>query len=136
MIEIPSKIEGVQYHLYKLEQQLKPIGYTIGGNWDYDSGYFDYKIADDGDGYQYLRVPFRAIEGQLDGTDCIVELNRPFLLAHTFQPGLDDHAHIGNFSASFNQFQEPADKDDQVKSKYIDIGQSLVSELEMIILGD
>lgn len=30
MIEIPSKIDGKHFDLYKLEQ--KPLGYTIGGN--------------------------------------------------------------------------------------------------------
>lgn len=31
MREIHSNIEGKQYHLFKLEQLLKPMGYTIGG---------------------------------------------------------------------------------------------------------
>ena len=39
MYEIPTKIEGKQYSLYKLEEALKPIGYSIGGGWDYDQGY-------------------------------------------------------------------------------------------------
>jgi hypothetical protein len=130
MREIPSTIEGKQYDLYKLEQILKPLGYTIGGNWDYDHGSFDYKI-DDEDGYQFLRVPFKSIDGQLDARNCTVQLQTPFLLSHMYQSGIDnERSDIGNASASFNQFQEPVDKDASFPDKYIDLGKSLVKELE------
>ncbi len=52
MIEIPSALEGKTFLLNVLEQELKPLGYVIGGNWDYDHGSFDYKMADDV-GYQF-----------------------------------------------------------------------------------
>lgn len=133
MIEIPSRVEGKHYDLYKLEQLLKPLGYTVGGNWDYDHGYLDYKI-DDEEGYQFLRVPFRAIDGQLDSRNCTVMIERPFLLSHLYQCDMDDHAFIGNASASFDQFQEPIEKDASVPEKYIDIGKALVQELEQVIL--
>ncbi|WP_442595820.1 YugN-like family protein [Neobacillus sp. D3-1R] len=132
MIEIESSIEGKKYDLFKLEQILKPLGYTIGGNWDYDHGSFDYKI-DDEVGYQFLRIPFKAIDGQLDARNCTVELEKPFLLSHKYQIGIDDHAEIGNASATFNQFQEPQDKDASFPDKYIDLGKSLVKELEQTL---
>ncbi|HLO11668.1 MAG TPA: YugN-like family protein [Pseudoneobacillus sp.] len=132
MIEISSKIEGKHYDLYKLEQILKPMGYSVGGNWDYDHGSFDYKL-DDEVGYQFLRVPFKAIDGQLDSRNCTVELQKPFLLSHKYQIGIDDHAEIGNVSATFNQFQEPVDKDASFPDKYIDLGKSLVKELEIAL---
>ncbi|MGQ0421215.1 YugN family protein, partial [Bacillus sp. HC-Mk] len=44
MIPIQSNLEGRTYALYKLEEIMKPLGYSIGGNWDYDKGCFDYKI--------------------------------------------------------------------------------------------
>jgi hypothetical protein len=130
MIEIQSTIEGRKYDLYKLEQILKPLGYSVGGNWDYDHGSFDYKI-DDEDGYQFLRVPFKAVDGQLDSRNCTVEIQKPFLLSHVYEGGIDhDHSEIGNASASFNQFQEPENKDAQFPDKYIDTGKALVKELE------
>ena len=104
---MPSTIEGKHFDLYKLEQTLKPIGYSIGGNWDYDHGAFDYKINDEV-GYQFLRLPFTAVDGQLDARNCTVELGRPFLLSHIYQIGLDDH--IGD-AGTLNQFSEPVDKD-------------------------
>jgi hypothetical protein len=133
MIEISSKIVGRQYDLYKLEQILKPIGYSIGGNWDYDHGSFDYKI-DDEEGYQFLRVPFKAIDGQLDSRNCTVEIQTPFLLSHVYESGIDhDHSEIGNASAAFNQFQEPEDKDATFPEKDIAKGQELVKELEDVL---
>lgn len=134
MIEVPSKIEGKHIPLNTLEELLKPLGYTIGGNWDYDHGYFDYKI-DDEVGYQFLRVPFRAIDGQLDTPRCTVELGKPFLLSHKYQRGLDDHAETGSFSGTFNQFSEPVDKDASFPEEYVEIGTSLVQQLEKTLEG-
>jgi hypothetical protein len=134
MIELPSRVEGKHFDLYKLEQLLKPAGYTVGGGWEYDHGAFDYKI-DDEVGYQFLRVPFRSIDGQLDSRGCTVEIERPFLLSHKYQRGLDDHAYTWNHTASFNQFSEPVDKDASFPEKYIDVGRSLVQELESLLLN-
>ncbi|WP_017756253.1 YugN-like family protein [Calidifontibacillus oryziterrae] len=133
MKPISSKIENQTYLLYDLEQKLKPLGYVIGGNWDYDHGYFDYKIADNS-GYQFLRVPFKAIDGQLDSNGATVSLGRPFLLAHQYESGLDDHAGVGNFAALTDQFSEPENKDANVPEKYIEIGQALVAELESVLM--
>lgn len=133
MIEIPSSIDGQSFSLYDLELKLKPLGYSIGGNWEYDHGSFDYKI-DSEVGYQYLRLPFIATAGELDSPNTTVRLGTPFLLSHKYQIGLDDHAKIGNFSASFNQFQEPQDKDATFPSKFIDLGKELVKEIEVKLL--
>jgi hypothetical protein len=129
MIEIPSQLEGQSFNLYKLESTLKPIGYVIGGNWDYDHGYFDYKI-DDEVGYQYLRVPFTAVDGQLDSQNTTVQLGRPFLLSHEYQIGIDNKV---NDAGTLNQFQEPQDPDAEFPVKYIDLGKSLVKELEDVL---
>jgi hypothetical protein len=133
MIEIPSRLEGQTFRLFKLEKELKPLGYTIGGNWDYDHGSFDYKI-DDEVGYQFLRVPFEAVDGQLDSPGTTVKLGRPYLLSHKYQIGLDDHADVGNLGAFFNQFSEPQDPDAQFPEKYIEVGKALVKELEATLL--
>jgi hypothetical protein len=133
MLTIPSRIENVTISLYELERRLKPLGYVIAGNWDYDHGYFDYKI-DDEVGYQFLRVPFKAEDGQLDSDGATVRLEEPFLLSHKYQRGIDDHAGVGDFSASFDQFQEPQDNDADIPEQYREIGQSLVKELEEVIL--
>ena len=134
MIPVPSKVEGQVFSLYDLEQRLKPIGYVIGGNWDYDHGSFDYEI-DDRVGYQFLRVPFSVVNGQLDDKEATVQLGEPFLLSHKYQRGLDDNVHVGNKTASFDQFSEPVDPDAEFPSEYVDTGKELVQELERTLLS-
>ncbi|MCA1032725.1 YugN-like family protein [Bacillus timonensis] len=135
MIPIPSRLEGQTFQLYKLEKVLKPLGYTIGGNWDYDHGSFDYKI-DDEVGYQFLRLPFEAVDGQLDSQGTNVQFARPFLLSHKYQVGLDDHVQsdLDMLSASFDQFSEPEDPDAEFPEKYIDLGKALLKEVETVLL--
>ncbi|MBB5324413.1 hypothetical protein HNQ34_001506 [Anoxybacillus tepidamans] len=134
MIEIPSTLEDKTFRLYKLEEVLKPLGYVIGGNWDYDHGSFDYKI-DDENGYQFLRIPFEAVDGQLDANGTTVKLGRPYLLSHQYQLGLDDDVRTGNIAATFNQFAEPQDPDAQFPEKYISVGRALVKQLEDKLLN-
>lgn len=133
MIHVPSRLPGESFSLYHLEETMKPLGYVINGNWDYDHGYFDYKI-DNRDGYTFLRVPFTAEKGQLDQPGVLVKMGHPFLLKHVYQDKLDDHAMVGNVGASFNQFQEPKEKDGDVSKAYAEIGFSLVKELEDALL--
>jgi hypothetical protein len=134
MIPIPSKIENEQFLLSDLEYQLKPLGYSIGGGWEYDHGHFDYKI-DDGYSYLYLRLPFKAVKGELDRNGVLVELGQPFLLNHQFERGVDSEIDSGTASMGFNQFQEPVDKDAKVDPKYIDKGKRLVAKLEEVLLA-
>ncbi|UOY90943.1 YugN-like family protein [Ectobacillus sp. JY-23] len=130
MIALESKLEGQTYQLYKLEQILKPLGYDIGGNWDYETGSFDYKI-DDKEGYQFLRLPFEAVSGQLDAKGTMVRIGTPYLLSHVYQENLDDN--VNTFTAGFtslDQFSEPKDPDGKVDEKYVDVGKALLRELE------
>lgn len=129
MIELASKLEGELFKLYVLEQTLKPLGYVIGGNWDYDHGFFDYKINDEV-GYQFLRIPFQAMDGQLDSQGTTVQIGKPYLLSHKYQIGLDDNVDVGNINASFNQFAEPQDPDAQFPDEYLSLGKELVKEAE------
>jgi len=132
MIEVPSNLENQTFKLIDVEKKLKPIGYVIGGGWEYDHGYFDYKMNDEGS-YLFLRVPFFAVEGEeLDVKGVHVTIGRPFLLAHTYQKGLDDHAEDPN--PLFNQFSEPVDPDAEFPDKWIQTGQEYVQELEEILL--
>jgi hypothetical protein len=135
MIEIPSKVEGKKFDLFKLEQLLKPNGYSIGGNWDYDHGAFDYKLNDE-ESYQFLRLPFKVIDGQLDKKNCTVELGRPFLLSHAYENNLDNDASNGVFSSTVNQFQDPTDKDASIPDKFLEVGKALVQELENILVSE
>ncbi|MED1409184.1 MULTISPECIES: YugN-like family protein [Bacillus] len=129
MIPIQSNLVGRTYALYKLEEVMKPLGYSIGGNWDYDKGCFDYKI-DEEDGYQFLRVPFTAVDGELDMPGVVVRLETPYIISHVYQDELDNDVNTLATGTSLDQFAEPKDPDGDVKRKYIDIGKVLVQELE------
>ena len=122
LIPIHSNLEGRTYALYKLEEIMKPLGYSIGGNWDYDKGCFDYKI-DEEDGYQFLRVPFTAIDGELDVPGVIVRLGTPYILSHVYQDELDDHVNTLTAGTSgMDQFAEPKDPDGDVKKNISILG--------------
>lgn len=131
MIQLQSQVENREFLLYDLEKKLKPLGYAIGGNWDYDHGYFDYKIDDNGS-YIFFRLPFEAVDGELEQKGVHVRLGQPFLLAHKYQRGLDDLAKDPN--PLVNQFSEPQDKDASIPQKYVDIASNVVRELEATIL--
>ncbi|MCR4366482.1 MULTISPECIES: YugN-like family protein [Bacillus] len=133
MISIPSTLEGQSFLLRELEQVMKPIGYTIGGGWEYDRGFFDYKISDQ-DGYLFLRIPVEANKGHLDERGAAVTIGTPFLLRHVYQEETDDHAGGGVFESLFTQFSEPKRRDAAIDRSYTDIGISLVKELEDVLL--
>ncbi|WP_113740987.1 YugN-like family protein [Bacillus cereus] len=134
MIPIQTNLEGYTYALFKLEETLKPLGYSIGGNWDYDKGCFDYKI-DEEDGYQFLRLPFTAIDGALDIPGVVVRLDTPYILSHVYQDELDNQVNTLAGTSGLDQFAEPKDADGTIKQKYIDIGKALVKELESRLIN-
>lgn len=135
MIPISSALENSNFSLQTLEEKLKPQGFVIGGNWDYDHGSFDYKMTNE-DGYQFLRVPFKAIEGMLDSPGVVVKLGKPFVLTHLYQSGIEEESDNGALQGAINQFQSPADPDAAVPGKYIRQAERLVTELESLLLEE
>ena len=135
MIEIKSTLEGKQAVLSGLKSKLEGLGYTVGGNWDYDHGYFDYKL-DEGEEEQYLRIPITALDGDLEQENSRVELGRPFMLSHEYKTDVDVDGNVGNVSASLNQFREPSDKDAPFPKKFIEMGVGLVKNTETELLNE
>ncbi|MGY4689107.1 YugN family protein [Salibacterium sp. K-3] len=131
MIEIPSKLEGHRFVLQDLEKKMKPLGYDIGGGWEYDHGYMDYKMSNEED-YQFFRVPFEAVDGELEQKGVKVALGRPFVLAHQYKRGSD---HVEEpYNAVVNQFQTPEDRDADVPASWVEQGERLNKELEDVLL--
>ncbi|MCA0986583.1 YugN-like family protein [Guptibacillus algicola] len=133
MIPMDSVLEGKTIELSIMEDKLRQLGYSYGGGWEYDHGYFDYKI-DDEDGYLYLRVPIKAVKKELDADGAIVQIGQPFMLHHMYQAGVDPGGNIGNITASFNQFQEPTDKDAEVDEKWLKFGERYVKQLDAALM--
>ncbi|MDQ0255854.1 hypothetical protein J2S74_003238 [Evansella vedderi] len=132
MFEVPSPLENREYKLIDLENKLKPLGYVIGGGWEYDHGYFDYKIDDDGS-YLFVRLPFTAVNGELDTKGVEVRLGRPFLLSHQYEGG-NDHDNEEDPNPWVNQFAAPANPDAIIPSQWIATGKDYIEELEQVIL--
>ncbi|WP_188453995.1 YugN family protein [Virgibacillus oceani] len=133
MVPLESKIEQTIYPLYVLEDLLKPEGFVIGSNWDYEKGHFDYKI-DDKDVYYYLRIPFYAVAGSLDYPGVTVRVEKPFLLAHEYQKGYDETGIGGAVRGAFDQFQSPVNPDAEMPSEYIEIGKDLIQKVERLLI--
>jgi hypothetical protein len=134
MIPIESAVENQVFSLEDLETKLKPLGLVVGSNWDYDHGYFDYKMSNDGE-YYFLRIPFRTEIGQLDEPGVMVRMGKPFVLGHQYKSGTDDEAVIGNFTASINQFQTPSDPDSDVPEEYVNQGNQFIKNIEHALLS-
>ncbi|RKL64980.1 hypothetical protein CR203_23165 [Salipaludibacillus neizhouensis] len=133
MIEIKSALEDQTYKLMDLENKLKPLGYVIGGGWEYDHGHFDYEMESDGS-YLFVRVPFRPVEGEeLDMKGVNVTIERPFLLAHKYEDGLDEDVHDPN--PLLNQFSEPEDSDAEFPQEWVNTGKEYVRELEEVLIN-
>ncbi|HET7628142.1 MAG TPA: YugN-like family protein [Bacillales bacterium] len=134
MIALESKLEGARFPLVDLEAALEPIGFTIGSNWDYDHGSLDCKINEE-DGYLFLRIPFRAVEGSLDADGAIVQIGPPFLLNHKYESGLDEEVATGVISGFTNQFQEPVDKDSEIPPRHTVVGKQWLQKAEEAVLS-
>ncbi|WP_102028506.1 YugN-like family protein [Salirhabdus sp. Marseille-P4669] len=133
MKPIESAIENQIYRLHDLELKLKSLGFVIGSNWEYDHGYFDYQMTNDGT-YYFLRIPFRTEIGQLDEPGAQVRMGAPFILGHQYESGTDEEAVIGNFTASINQFQAPKDPDTNVPNEYVEKGNEIIKRVEGALL--
>ncbi|MBB6448196.1 hypothetical protein HNR44_000145 [Geomicrobium halophilum] len=133
MYELQSRINGLEMPIQQLERKLKPLGYDTGGGWEYDHGYMDYKMAEDHKGYQFLRIPFFATDGDIGSENATVVLGTPFLLAHRYEAGIDHEANTA-YSALWNQFSSPEEKDAYVEENDVQEGTKLVRELEQALL--
>ncbi|CDQ39230.1 MULTISPECIES: YugN-like family protein [Virgibacillus] len=133
MVPLESRLENKIYSLYVLEEILKPEGFVIGSNWDYDKGYFDLKMDDQGT-YYFLRIPFYAVQGSLDFPGVTVRLEKPFLLGHQYQSGYDSKGSAGLVQDTFNQFQAPTDPDTEIPEEYIDSGKALMKKVEDLVI--
>ncbi|MFZ3576800.1 YugN family protein [Virgibacillus sp. DJP39] len=133
MVPIDSTIENTMFSLYVLEELLKPEGFVIGSSWDYDSGYFDY-LLDNKQAYYYLRIPFYAVAGSLDYPGVTVRVDKPFLLAHEYQKGIDEKAETGALSGAVDQFQTPTNPDAEMPHEYIEMGKDLTKRVEGLLI--
>ncbi|WP_068676092.1 YugN family protein [Oceanobacillus sp. Castelsardo] len=131
MIHLESDIEGKQMSFGHAQQTLRKYGFNMGGNWDYDSGIFDGIMHREGGETIYVRMPFQVLEGELDRRDAWIEFQKPFVIKHVVNVGLDKDTNSLLTASGFNQFQEPLDEDGYIhdKSKWQEFGEEAIGDI-------
>lgn len=116
MLELDTSIEGKLASFGVLRDKAVNHGYHFGGGWDYHKGSFDSILHREGGETIYLRVPFEVHEGELDDYQTSIKFTKPYVIKHVVNTGLDKDG-SSLISGSFNQFQEPLDRDAQIRDK-------------------
>lgn len=131
MIHLETDMEGKQMYFGQAEKTLKKYGISMGGGWEYDSGMFDGIMHREGGETIYIRLPFQVIEGILDKRDAFIEFEKPFVIKHVVNIGLDKDENALLTTIGLNQFQEPLDKDGHIrdKSKWQEFGEEAIGDI-------
>lgn len=130
MLRLETNIEGKLAHFGYLRDHIEAHGFTIGGDWEYDRGYFDYVMWRDSDETIYLRAPFVVTEGELDMYDTHIRFLKPFVIKHVVHVGLDYEESSLLDATGFSQFQSPVDKDAPIenKNKWVEAGEKVITD--------
>jgi hypothetical protein len=132
MIALTSSLENQVEEFVYLNDFLSNYEFTLGGNWDYEHGYFDRSL--DAANKVWLRIPFQVTSGTMDGisddSDAVVQLGAPFVLKHIYNEGLDAEAVPNVYGALINQFQEPLNSDAAVETHWTDQANQILQEVE------
>ncbi|MEZ7172147.1 YugN family protein [Sporosarcina sp. OR05] len=129
MIELKTSMPGKKALFGDACTVLGEHGLQMGGNWDFDKGYFDTILHQDGDDSIYLRVPFDVIDGMLDEDSAMIEFGKPFIIRHVLNIGLDDDDSPVLAAVGLDQFQKPDDPDAPIpySEKWVEEGEAHVS---------
>lgn len=132
MIPITSTLENREAAFANVSDYLGRFEFTLGGNWEYDHGYFDRYL--DEEHTLWVRIPFTVTHGTFDGdndaADAVIKLGQPFVLRHLYNDGLDKQANPMIYKALVDQFQSPADQDAAVRPNWVREAESLLRKVE------
>jgi hypothetical protein len=133
MRTLASALENHVDGFDRMKDVLQQHQFTLGGNWDYDHGSFDRNL--DEANQVWLRIPFQVKAGSIDSEDSsnpdtTVQIGTPFVLKHVYNEGLDSGAEPRIYTALFDQFQEPVDKDASVESHWVEQARQILSQVE------
>lgn len=134
MIRLKTGLEGRKTQFGVMQSRLEESGYHLGGNWDYHTGYFDRVLNREEGETIYIRAPFDVIAGMLDQDNASIQFKTPYIIKHVVNTGFDSEEN-SLLTSTFNQFQEPLDKDGRIpdKSKWQEIGVREVNRLLAIL---
>ena len=133
MKPISSALENFTDDYDRIQQHLHLFQFTLGGNWEYDSGSFDRALDDEKK--VWLRLPFEVTHGKLAGPEspnpgARIRMGTPFVLNHIYREGLDHEAVPRTYGALFDQFQDPVDKDASVDDRWVQEAAQLLRQVE------
>ncbi len=120
MIILPSRLKNTVVAYLHARSQLSSRGYVVGGNWDYEMGYFDY-VLDDATRANYLRIPFYACKGSIEDKNGIIRMGNPYLLSEYDRMGL---------ASSIREKNEQG-----MPASSINRGMELLEQAEEVLLG-
>ncbi|HJV44224.1 MAG TPA: YugN family protein [Bacillota bacterium] len=123
MIPIQSNIVGKQAIYGEIKEPFESQGFVLGGNWDYDGGFFDTILEKDGAETIFLRLPIEAVDGNLNEPEAQIKFGQPLLVRHVVQgeiasdslPLIDQMPYQTN--AFVNQFQTPVETDGEIRDQ-------------------
>ncbi|OBZ09299.1 YugN family protein [Bacillus sp. FJAT-26390] len=134
MIPISSVLESREQHFLETKELLESQQFTLGGNWEYDSGSFDRSL--DEDHKVWLRIPFEVLVGNIDSievdNEAKIKLGTPYVLKHLYREGNDPEASVRVVGALFDQFQSPSNPDADVEPQWIDRAKQALQEVEQL----
>jgi hypothetical protein len=133
MRPLSSSLENQVNEYDQMKDVLQQQQFALGGNWDYDHGYYD-RFLDEAH-QVWLRIPFTVTSGKLDGEnvsnpDTTVRIGTPFVLKHVYNEGLDAEAEPRMYAALVDQFQDPLDKDASIEDHWVHEAKSVLGHVE------
>lgn len=131
MIKLETDMEGKKMFFGEAESTLKEFGFNMGGGWEYDRGMFDSVMHREGGETYYVRMPFQVLKGELDRKDAWIEFQKPFVIKHVVNVGLEYDTNSLLTTAGLNQFQKPLDPDGLIrdKSKWQEFGEEAIGDI-------
>ena len=131
MLHLETDMEGKQMNFGHAKKILGKQGFSLGGGWEYDAGIFDSAMHRDKGETIYVRMPFRVLKGQLDSSKALIEFEKPFVIKHVVNIGLDRDENSLIATTGLSQFQEPLDNDGFIrdKSKWQEFGEEAIGDI-------
>src|SRR5690554_2136143 len=117
MLYLETDIEGKQMTFGEAQMELRKHGFTLGGGWEYNYGFFDGILHRESGETIYLRIPIKVLKGELDRKDAWIEFKQPFVIKHIVHVGLDKDSNSLIAATGFEQFQKPIDTDGYIHDK-------------------
>ncbi len=105
MLKLQTKLEGQKAYFGVVRDCIRDLGYHLGGNWDYDKGFFDHILCREEGETIYIRIPFIVTDGELDKYDTSIEFGTSFVIKHVVHVGLDREGSSLLDATGFSQFQ-------------------------------